>query len=186
MCAFGVAFSVVGSLSRGEFEQRTSSGSQAFSLLICLHATRFDLLSVSTLTEKICLKFGRDHCPRKQKSHFRVDVHRSKTSALKLTKTRLRALSPVSTRAAKAQASRCASESTIFEQRTTVRSVYKYRRRSNINKIPVTSLISFLSSSIRAVYRWTVTLQMHGVQTKAQCRIGVLFYFARLIYACVF
>ena len=66
-------------------------------------------------------------------------------------------------------------ESTIFEQRATVRSVYEYRRRSNINKIPVTSLISFLSSSIRVVYRWTVTLQTHGVLTKAQCRIGVFF-----------
>ena len=158
------------------FERRTSIRSQAFSLLKCLHATRFDLLSVLTLTEKICLKFGRDYCPRKQKGHFWVDVHRcSKTSALELAKTRLRAFSPVSTRAAKPQASRCASESTIFEQRATVRSVYKYRRRSIINKIPVTRLISFLSSSIRAVCRWTVILQTHGVLTKAQCRIEVFF-----------
>ena len=45
---------LIGSLSSEVFEGRTSIGSEPFSLLICLDATKFILLSVFTLTETIC------------------------------------------------------------------------------------------------------------------------------------
>lgn len=42
---------MIGNLSRGAFERRTPTGSEAFSVLICLDATKFGLLSVFTLLE---------------------------------------------------------------------------------------------------------------------------------------
>ena len=46
----------VGSLSSDVFEGRTSTGSEAFSLLVSLYATIFVLPSVFTLKETICPK----------------------------------------------------------------------------------------------------------------------------------
>ena len=48
---------LLGSLSSTFFERRTSTGSERFSLLICLDATIFVLLSVFTLIETIYPKF---------------------------------------------------------------------------------------------------------------------------------
>ena len=47
---------LIRSLSSDVFERRTSTGSGHFSLLICLDATTFVLLSVFTLKETICPK----------------------------------------------------------------------------------------------------------------------------------
>ena len=46
----------LGGLSKGVFEQRNVNRKWAFSLLICLEAAKFVLLSVFTLIETICLK----------------------------------------------------------------------------------------------------------------------------------
>ena len=51
---FTVLTSGVLSLSGDVFERRTSTGSEPFSLLICLGANKFVLLSVFTLKETIC------------------------------------------------------------------------------------------------------------------------------------
>ena len=45
---------LIGSLSRDIFERHTSTVSEHFSVLICLDATTFVLLSVFTLKETIC------------------------------------------------------------------------------------------------------------------------------------
>ena len=74
----------LGSLSRGVFERRTSTGSETSSLLICLHAIKFVLLSVFTLIETICPIISSKSRPRSAKSQLLVDVRGSKTSLLKL------------------------------------------------------------------------------------------------------
>ena len=74
----------LGSLSSGVFERRTSTGSELFSLLIRLHATKFVLLSVFTLIETIWPIICSKSLPRSAKSQLPVDVRRSKTSLLKL------------------------------------------------------------------------------------------------------
>ena len=43
----------IGSLSKGVFERRTSTGSEAFSLLTCLDDTTFVFLSFFTVIEAI-------------------------------------------------------------------------------------------------------------------------------------
>ena len=62
-----------------------STGSELFSPLICLEATKFELLSVFTLKETICPRICSKTLPRGAKSPLPVDVRRSKTSLLKLT-----------------------------------------------------------------------------------------------------
>ena len=47
---------IIGSLSSDDFERRTSTGSEPFSILNCLDATKFELLRVFTLIETICAK----------------------------------------------------------------------------------------------------------------------------------
>ena len=74
----------LGSLSRGVFERRTSTGSETSSLLICLHAIKFVLLSVFTLIETICPIISSKSRPRSAISQLLVDVRGSKTSLLKL------------------------------------------------------------------------------------------------------
>ena len=72
------------SLSIRVFEQRTSTGSEPFSLSISLDATKFVWLSVFTLIEKICARICSKSRPRSAKSQLPVDVRRSKMSLLKL------------------------------------------------------------------------------------------------------
>ena len=76
--------SLLGSLSSNVFEQRTSTGSEPFSLLISLDATIFVLLSVLTLIETICPKLWSELWLKSAKSPLPDDVRRSKTSLLKL------------------------------------------------------------------------------------------------------
>ena len=71
-------------LSSNVFEGRTSTGSEPFSLLIYLDATKFVLLSVCTLIETICPRICSNSRPKSAKSPLPVDVRRSKTSLLKL------------------------------------------------------------------------------------------------------
>ena len=56
----------------GVLERRTSSGSEEFSLLICLDAIQFELLSWFTLVETIWQKILAKPLPRNVKSHFRL------------------------------------------------------------------------------------------------------------------
>ena len=60
------------SLSKDVFEQHTSTGSKAFSHLICLDAyNKFVWLSIFTLIETICKKFtGTTTAHERQKVHF--------------------------------------------------------------------------------------------------------------------
>ena len=55
-----------------------------FSLVICLGATKFVLLSVFTLIETICPKFCLKSRLKSAKGSLPVDVRRSKTSLLKV------------------------------------------------------------------------------------------------------
>ena len=71
-------------LSSDVFERRTSTGREPFSLLICLDATKFVLLSVFTLKEKICLKSCSKSRLKSAVSQLPVYMRRSKTSLLKL------------------------------------------------------------------------------------------------------
>ena len=79
---------LMGTLSKDVFEQRTSTGNEAFPLLICLDATKFVLLSVSTLMEilmeTIYPKVQAKTLPKNEESPLAVDVLRSKTCLLKL------------------------------------------------------------------------------------------------------
>ena len=70
-------------LSKDVFEPRTSTGSEAFSLLICLDANKFVLLSFFSLIKTIYPRVSTDPLPNDAKSPFPVDVRRSKTLLLK-------------------------------------------------------------------------------------------------------
>ena len=74
----------IGSLCRNVFERRTLTGSGPFSLLICLDATKFVLLSVFTLKETICPRICSKSRPKSAKTPLPVDVRRSKTPLLRL------------------------------------------------------------------------------------------------------
>ena len=65
-----------GSLSNDVFEQLTSTGSEPFSLLICLDATKCALLSIFTLTETNYQKIGEKLLPSNAKRPLSVDVRR--------------------------------------------------------------------------------------------------------------
>ena len=66
------------------FERRTSTGSEAFSLFICLDANKFVLLSVFSLIKTINPRVSTKPLPNDAKSPLPVDVRRSKTPLLKL------------------------------------------------------------------------------------------------------
>jgi len=78
----------IGSLSKGvserRGERRMSTGSEAFSLQICLDATKFVLSSFFTLMTTICPNIWAKTLPKNVKSPLPVDVRRSKTPLLKL------------------------------------------------------------------------------------------------------
>ena len=75
---------VLGSLSKDVFERRTSTGSEAFSLFICLDTTKFVLLSFFSPIKTIYLRVSTKPQPNAAKSQLPVDVRRSKTLLLKL------------------------------------------------------------------------------------------------------
>ena len=71
-------------LSKDVFERRTSTGSEAFSLFICLETTKFVLLSFFSPIKTIYLRVSTKPQPNAAKSPLPVDVRRSKTLLLKL------------------------------------------------------------------------------------------------------
>ena len=75
---------VSGSLSRDVFERRTSTGSELFSLLVCLDANKFVLLSFFSPLKTIYSRVSTKPLPNDAKSSLPVDVRRSKTLLLKL------------------------------------------------------------------------------------------------------
>ena len=74
----------LGSLSRDVFERPTSTGSELFSLLVCLDANKFVLLSFFSPLKTIYSRVSTKPLPNDAKSPLPVDVRRSKTLLLKL------------------------------------------------------------------------------------------------------
>ena len=62
----------IGTLSKDVFEQRTSTGSEAFSLFICLDANKLVLLSFFSLLKTIYPRVSSKPLPTMQKVHFRL------------------------------------------------------------------------------------------------------------------
>ena len=75
---------MLGTLSKDIFERRTSTGSQPFSLFICLDANKLVLLSFFSLLKTIYPRVSTKPLPNDAKSSLPVDVRRSKTLLLKL------------------------------------------------------------------------------------------------------
>ena len=72
------------SLSKDVFERRASTGSEVFSLTMCLDAKKFVLISFFFLIRAIYLRVSTKPPPNDAKRPFPVDVRRSKTLLLKL------------------------------------------------------------------------------------------------------
>ena len=75
----------LGSLSKGVFERRTSTGSEVFFILKHLDAPKFVFLSVLTIIETSCPKRWAKPLSKNEKRPLPVDVRRSETSLLKFT-----------------------------------------------------------------------------------------------------
>ena len=75
---------LIGTLSKDVFERRPSTGSEAFSLFICLDANKLVLLSFFSLLKTIYSRVSTKPLPNDAKSPLPVDVRRSKTLLLKL------------------------------------------------------------------------------------------------------
>ena len=73
----------LGTLSKDVLEPRTSTGSEAFSLFICLDANKLVLLSFFSLLKTIYPRVSTKPFPSDAKSPLPVDVRRSKTLLLK-------------------------------------------------------------------------------------------------------
>ena len=80
----------IGRLSKHVFEGRTSTGSEPFSLFICLDANKFVLLSFFSLIKRIYPRVSNKPLPNDAKGPLPVDVRRSTTLLLKLPITKLR------------------------------------------------------------------------------------------------
>ena len=63
---------ILGTLSKDVFERSTSTGSVAFSLLICLDANKLVLLSFCSLLKRFTREFQPNRSPMMQKVHFRL------------------------------------------------------------------------------------------------------------------
>ena len=75
---------IIESLSKDIFERRTSTGSEVFSLTICLDAKKFILISFFSLIRTIYPRVSTKPPPSDAKRPLPVDVRRSKTLLLKL------------------------------------------------------------------------------------------------------
>ena len=84
----------IGSLSKGVFERRTSTGSEVFFILKHLDAPKSVFLSVLTIIETSCPKRWAKPPSKNEKRPLLVYVRRSKTSLLKFTNSRLRPAPP--------------------------------------------------------------------------------------------
>ena len=79
-----VDYPILGNLSKDVFEGRTSTGSEPFSLFICLDANKFVLLSFFSLIKRIYPRVSNKPLPNDAKGPLPVDVRRSTTLLLKL------------------------------------------------------------------------------------------------------
>ena len=77
-----MAFLIIGNLSKDVFERRTSPGSEAFFLFICLDAIKFSLLTFFSLLKTIYPRVLTKPLPNDAKSPLPVDVRRSKRCCL--------------------------------------------------------------------------------------------------------
>ena len=68
---------ISGSLSKNFFDRRTSTGSETFSLFICLDANKFVLLSFFSLIKTIYPRVSTKPLANDAKSPLPVDVRRS-------------------------------------------------------------------------------------------------------------
>ena len=68
---------ILGSLSKNFFDQRPSTGSEAFFLFICLDANKFVLLSFFSLIKTIYPRVSTKPLANDAKSPLSVDVRRS-------------------------------------------------------------------------------------------------------------
>ena len=84
-------------LSKDVFERRTSTGSEAFFLFICLEDIKFSLLTFFSLLKTIYPRVLTKPLPNDPKSPLPVDVRRSKRSLLKFPNTHDRNASSIST-----------------------------------------------------------------------------------------
>ena len=75
---------LLGNLSKDVFERRTSTGSEVFSLTICLDAKKLVLISFFSLIRAIYLRVSTKPPPNDAKRPLPVDVRRPKTLLLKL------------------------------------------------------------------------------------------------------
>ena len=75
---------IIGSLSKDVFEGRTSTGSEPFSLFICLDANKFVLLSFFSLIKRIYPRVSNKPLLNDAKGPLPVDFRRSTTLLLKL------------------------------------------------------------------------------------------------------
>ena len=78
----GLSHSLIGSFSKDVFERHTSTGSEAFSLFICLDADKFVLLSVFALKKAIYPRVSTKPLPNDAKSPLPVDVRSSAKTML--------------------------------------------------------------------------------------------------------
>ena len=81
--ALGPFWGILGSLSTRVFETRTATGSELFSLLICLYTTTFILLSIFSASEMISVKRWDTPLSWHTKCSLPVAVRVSKTRVLK-------------------------------------------------------------------------------------------------------
>ena len=79
-----VAQETLGNLSKDVFERRTSTGSEAFSLFICLDAIKVSLSTFFSLLKTIYPRVLTKPLPSDAKSPLPVDVRRLKTLLLKV------------------------------------------------------------------------------------------------------
>ena len=79
-----VIYAVLESLSKDVFEGRTSTGSEPFSLYICLDANKFVLLSSFSLMKRIYPRVSNKPLSNNVKGPLPVDARRSTTLLLKL------------------------------------------------------------------------------------------------------
>ena len=83
-CANRRLIQLLGNLSKDVFERRTSTGSEAFFLFLCLDAIKFSLLTFFSLLKTIYPRVLTKPLPNDAKSPLPVDVRRLKTLLLQV------------------------------------------------------------------------------------------------------
>ena len=81
-CSRWISLNLLGSLSTRDFETRTATGSELFSLLTCPHTTTFPFLSIFSPLEMSSLKSGRQYSPNTRNGLFRLPSASQKRACL--------------------------------------------------------------------------------------------------------